>query len=304
MTIDDFKNKIILGDNLDVLRQIPSNTIDLIYTDPPFNTGGTCTTEKASFKDKYNSQNHFIEFLRDRIVECKRVLKKNGSFYLHIGPRNSHYVKIMLDEVFGIGNFKREIIVNSTPISIQQTRSNFMEDTERIFFYINGGKHTFNMIYVPYKTKNLKDSYKFDDNDGRGLYAINTCYFNHSEQTMKKFQDDGVIVGWTRTGRCFLKKVYLKDKHMKGNPLGNVWMNTKRKKSTANMYPTEKPLDLLERIILVSSNEGDLVLDPFNGGGTTCVAAKSLGRNYIGIDISKDSIDYTNRRLQQTLLKI
>ena len=65
MTIDDFKNKIILGDNLDVLRQIPSNTIDLIYTDPPFNTGGTWTTEKASFKDKYNSQNHFIEFLRE-----------------------------------------------------------------------------------------------------------------------------------------------------------------------------------------------------------------------------------------------
>ena len=185
----------------------------------------------------------------------------------------SHYVKMMLDMIFGMENFRNEIVWCYTGASA--TKSRFPEKHDIILFYTKTNKYSFNSddVRIPYTPTGGGFQYKkWKDN-------------NTTEEEQKK------------------KKEYFMEK---GKIVEDYWTDIYILKRTNEKlgYPTQKPEKLLERIILVSSNEGDLVLDPFNGGGTTCVAAKSLGRNYIGIDISKDSIDYTNRRLQQTLLKI
>ena len=182
----------------------------------------------------------------------------------------SHYVKMMLDMIFGMENFRNEIVWCYTGPSA--AKRYFPEKHDVIFLYTKSDNYTFNpdLVRIPYK------------GGAPAAQGPNRKWVDNEEERIKKAMDTGKIVEdyWT--------DITLAIRSSKEN-LG---------------YPTQKPEKLLERIILVSSNEGDLVLDPFNGGGTTCVAAKSLGRNYIGIDISKDSIDYTNRRLQQTLLKI
>ena len=180
----------------------------------------------------------------------------------------SHYVKMMLDMIFGMENFRNEIVWHYPG---RGGAGNFFSNKHDIILYFSkSNNYIFNKdpIRIPPNPRAI-DPKNFAKNDIR---RIDPSKINTKGKIPETVWSDITIL----KGRCEER-------------LG---------------YPTQKPEKLLERIILVSSNEGDLVLDPFNGGGTTCVAAKSLGRNYIGIDISKDSIDYTNRRLQQTLLKI
>ena len=209
----------------------------------------------------------FLCFMAVRLLEMHRVLREDGSIYLHCDSTASHYLKELMDAVFGRKNFLNEIIWcytgNSTP------KLNFQSKHDVLLFYAKMGKNTFNPPLVPYSEATLK-RYNHVDEKGHG-YKMSSL-------------------------RSGLEKVYAKE----GKPLEDWWIDIPvvRKKSERTGYPTQKPLILLERIIKASSNEGDIVLDPFAGCATTCVAAERLGRQWVGIDIWDKAEEVVLNRLE------
>ena len=205
-----------------------------------------------------------MKYMRERLIELKRVLKKSGSIFLHCDSSASHYLKVLMDEVFGENNFQNEIIWTYRRWS--NSRKGLLPAHQTIFFYSKSNRFSFNYEYGEYSpTTNLDQILQERErNDcGKSIY---------------KRGDDGTVV---------------LAKEKKGVPISDVWeipfLNPKAKERTG--YPTQKPIELLERIIRISTNEGDCVLDPFCGSGTTLVAAKLLGRKYIGIDTNPDAIE-------------
>ena len=303
MTQDTLKNRTIFcRDNLDVLRGINSNSIDLIYLDPPFNkkkifaASAGSAAEGAAFSDVFREKDvedewvqtiqenqdqihHFLDavkhieskmsynycylcYMAIRLIEMHRILKDTGSIYLHCDSTMSHYLKLLLDCVFGEQNFRNEIVwCYSTP---SNARNHYPRKTDAIFFYTKRQKYTFNAenIRIPYKRGKL---------DGKGW------------DTGKKYSENEVN---------------------KGKIVPNWWHDiTPVQRLTKEMlsYPTQKPLALLERIIEASSNKGDIVLDPFCGCATTCVAAERLNRQWIGIDVSKKAFELVKERLSRAI---
>lgn len=290
-----------------VLRGINSNSIDLIYLDPPFNKGrnfhapiGT-SAEGASFhdiwspdevKDEWHNQindrfpelykylnsvgeigsrsaKYYLIYMAVRLVEMKRVLKETGSIFLHCDPTASHYLKLLLDTVFGHRNFRNEVVWCYTGNSTPKTR--FQSKHDVVLFYAKKVEEiVFKPILAPYSEATLK-RYNHVDADGR-RYKMSTL-------------------------RKGLEKVYAKE----GKPIEDWWSDIPvvRKKSERLGYPTQKPLPLLERMIEASSNSGDIVLDPFCGCATTCVAAEKLDRQWIGIDVSEKAYDLVKDRLNR-----
>ncbi|MDR1975265.1 MAG: HNH endonuclease [Bacteroidales bacterium] len=300
-----FSNTLYTNDNLFILNGLNSNLVDLIYLDPPFNSKRFYSApvgSKAvgsSFKDmwtwqdvdeayldtlaeKYSALTKFIvligtihskamaaylTYMAQRIVEMHRILKDTGSLYLHCDPTASHYLKVLLDEIFGKDNFRNEIIWHYTGNSVP--KYNFPRKHDTLFWYSKSNKLCFSpdSVLLPYSELTEK-RYNHTDEQGR-RYKISALRNGKQEIIYKKegkYPDDvweiPVIRGKERTG-----------------------------------YPTQKPLALLHRIIKASSNEGDIVLDPFCGCATTCVAAQQLDRKWIGIDIEKNSVDILVERL-------
>lgn len=241
-------NKLIHGDCLEVMRDLDEASIDLIYMDPPFNTGKKWIGKAGSFDDKFTSLDDYLDFMIIRLQECKRIMKEIASIYLHIDPSISHYLKVEMDKIFGIKNFRNEIAWCYSNIGVAPKRQ-FPRKHDILLFYSKSNKSKFNQISYSHWISG-KDSKPCD-------WWIDILSFNG-----------------------FMKPK--DDKH-----LG---------------YPTQKPLALLERIIKASSNSNDLILDPFVGSGTTCLAAKLLGRKYIGIDKSLDAIKLSQSRLDEILL--
>ena len=263
--------KVLFQDNLDALKQIPDQSADLIYIDPPFNTGkiqkktilktvrdekGTrvgfngqrYTTERMG-TNAYNDQfSDFSNFLLPRLEESYRVLKANGSFYFHIDYREVHYCKVMIDGIFGRDSFLNEIIWAYDYGG--RTKKKWPAKHDNILFYVKDPKHyTFNMNdidRIPYMAPGL--------------------------------------VGKEKTARGKL-------------PTDTWWhtiVPTNSKEKTG--YPTQKPLGIIRRIILASSNPGDLVLDFFAGSGTTGAACLELGRNCILVDNNPEAIEIMKNR--------
>ena len=208
--------------------------------------------------------------MRERLIELKRVLKKSGSIFLHCDSSASHYLKVLMDEVFGENNFQNEIIWTYRRWS--NSRKGLLPAHQTIFFYSKSNRFSFNYEYGEYSpTTNLDQILQERDRNDGG-------------KSIYKRGDDGTVV---------------LAKEKKGVPISDVWeipfLNPKAKERTG--YPTQKPIELLERIIRISTNEGDCVLDPFCGSGTTLVAAKLLGRKYIGIDINPDAIELCKERI-------
>ena len=245
-------SKVLLGDNLIHLISIESNSIDLIYLDPPFNTGKVWTGTGGTFNDKFASKEEYLKFIEIRLKEMKRILKETGSIYLHCDPSISHYLKIKMDDIFGEDNFRNEIIWHYN--NATRGNSTFAKSHDCIFWYSKSNEYCFNreQILVPYQSKMTEWVYK-----------------NKNKETPKGKTPDDVII---------LSALNAMSKEREG-------------------YPTQKPVELLERIIIASSNIGDIVLDPFCGSGTALVAAKKLGRHHIGIDKSKDAVEITEERL-------
>jgi DNA modification methylase len=312
-------NQIILGDNLEVMRGMEAETVDLCYIDPPFFT----QKDWGSFSDVHKSLDHYLEFLELRVSEIHRLLKPTGSFYLHLDYHAVHYAKVILDEIFGYKNFKNEIIWKKKPGSNSTgIPRKLPSNTDTILFYSKGNEYTFNAQYNEYTSEYLEKTYKFDDNDGRGLYLkcpmgspsySPTLIYDYKGYKppekgwrvnlikMKKLDSEGrLYFPKEKTGRI-TRKLYLNE--MKGAPLENIWTDIgmlKAKSSDKTGYPTQKPVPLLERIIKMSSNEGDLVFDCFAGSGTTLKAAQNLNRNYIGIDSNPDAVAIAEKRLEKT----
>ena len=271
-------NKIYCGDNLEILRNMPSNSVDLIYLDPPFFSNRNYEviwndgSEIRAFEDRWKGGVHnYITWMKKRVVEMHRVLKDTGSFYLHCDYHASHYLKVMLDSIFGYDNFRNEIVWKY-PQGIKHSQKKFLSNHDVILFYTKSDVYVFNPQEEPYNEKQLK---RFKHEDEHGKYYWDTRR--------------------DKNGKKRRVKVYLKKS---GTPVGSVWYYNRAQGNERLGYPTQKPEKLLERIILASSNPGDVVLDPFCGCGTTITVASKLGRNWIGIDVSPTACKLMAKRLR------
>ena len=355
---------IFCRDNLEILEGINSNSIDLIYLDPPFNKKKTFTApigssaEGASFKDVFKKKDlkdewvqtikedneklrtfltgikdlgdtsnyAYLAFMAIRVLEMHRVLKDTGSLYLHCDSTMSHYLKLMLDCVFGEKNFRNEIVWNRAGHigkGSHHAPKSFGKNTDAVFFYSKS--NTFSLR--PYKELTDKEfEAKFPLVDDKGeRYNTNTPIFRSRSMggapnlcyTWRGFKNPHPS-GW-RLSKSRLEEEYQKgniviknhnklerrkyQKDYKGEPIDNLWndINIGSNAKERTGYPTQKPLALLERIIKASSNEGDIVLDPFCGCATTCVAAEGLGRKWIGIDVSVKAYELVKQSLSTQL---
>jgi len=268
------------GDCLNELKKIDDDSIDLVYLDPPFFTQKTHKLKtrdngrEYEFTDTWNSLDDYLLFMKERLLECQRVLKKTGSIFLHCDKSASHHLRVILDQVFGLCNFQNEIIWSYKRWS--NSKTSLQNAHQNIYFYSKTNNFKFNTIYTDYSpTTNIDQilQERERDKNGKAIY--------------KKDELGNIIT-------C-------KDK--KGVPLSDVWeipfLNPKANERTG--YPTQKPILLLEQIIKIATDDGDTVLDPFCGSGTTLVAAKILNRKYTGIDISEEAIALTEHRLENPM---
>ena len=278
-----------------------------------------------------NDMMAYLAMMAVRLIELHRVLKRTGSLYLHCDPTASHYLKILLDAVFGARNFKNEIDWKRT--TTHSDAKSWSNNADCILFYTK--KETgfiWNTPREPHSQDYIKSKYGNDDGDGRGPYQLdnmtspsprpNMMYdwkgfpfpekgWRYQKETMEKLDAEGRI--WyptTKSGdldttrRPRLKR-YLSE--MEGGVIGDIWTDIPPLNSQAKErlgYPTQKPVALLERILSASSNDGDVVLDPFCGCGTTVHAAEKLRRKWIGIDVTHLAIGLIEKRLRDAFPKV
>ncbi len=322
---------VFCGDCLDQLRQLPDESIDLCYIDPPFNSNRNYEVfwgerkEMRSFEDRHESTNAYIDYMRPRCSEIRRVLKKTGSFYYHCDWHASHYVKVMLDYIFGENNFVNEIIWKrqSAHNDAKQGSKHLGRVHDTVFLYCGGDKnYHFKHLYRPYDEDYLEKFYKHvEPGTGRRFQLDNllapggaspskgnpnyeflgiTRYWRYSQKRMQELYEQGRIVQ-KKPGGVPRYKRYLDEG--KGVPIGDVWDDIKPIQShdvERLGYPTQKPLKLLERIIELSSKPNDIVLDAFCGCGTALVAAQKLRRQWVGIDISPTACRVMAKRLRDS----
>jgi DNA modification methylase len=313
---------IFCGDNLEQLKKLPDQCVDLIYIDPPFNSNRNYevfwgeTKEKRAFEDRHASTQAYIDFMRPRCVELHRVLKKTGSFYYHCDWHASHYVKIMLDQIFGQNQFQTEIIWRRTNAKGLAFRS-FPNDHDSVFYYTKSDDYTFNRQYLPHDEDYIKDFYKYVEPETGRQYQLadltnpnkdrpNLTYeflgikrvWRWTKERMQEAYKKGLIVQSSPDAVPRLKR-YLDEQE--GIPVDSIWADIPPIQSQSEErlgYPTQKPLALLDRIIKASSNPNDIVLDAFCGCGTALVAAENLGRQWIGIDVSPTACRVMAKRLR------
>ena len=330
-------NQLTIGDNLPLLQGMPDESVDLIYIDPPFNT----KRDFGSFDDRWSmdritkaewdayhaldnddlhdfiklvdraqgeSASAFLMFMAIRLIELHRILKSTGSIYLHCDTNCNHYLRMLMDDVFGEKHFGNEIIWMRTKGS-KNSSHHFGRNHDVILRYIKSHDAVFNQEYLPL-TGTAEAAYAKEDEGGR-YQAVRLT----SSSSAKQYDYDGVTAAWlynrdgmdrlkaegrlvqTKPGRLFRRKMYLHES--KGVPVDSLWTdiaNVGQSKERTG-YPTQKPVKLLERIIKASSNPGDIVLDCFAGSGTTLIAAERLGRDWIGIDINPDAKAVFEQRL-------
>ncbi len=321
------ENKILCGDSSKLIKKIPDNHVNLIYLDPPFFSKRnyevvTKDGQSNSFEDKWNDGiESYLDFMRNILSECHRVLDKKGSLYLHCDWHASHYLKVELDKIFGYKNFRNEIVWkrHNSHNDTKQGAKMFGRIHDVILFYSKTADYTWNPIYEPYSEEYIEKNYRHIEPETGRRYALGdmsgpggrskgnpqysflgvTRYWRFSESNMKKLYKKGKIVQ-TQKGNVPLQKRYLDE--MPGIMLNDVWEEVKSvqvsKKESVD-YPTQKPERLLERIIQISSNEKDIVFDAFSGSGTTSVAAKNLGRNSIGMDSNSQACKIARNRIKK-----
>ena len=358
------KNRTIFeGDNLHVLRGLDPDTIDLIYLDPPFNSNRTFEAQieseaaGAAFKDSWTpndldttwhgelsektpelyhaistaefshgkSMKAYLIMIAIRMLEMYRILKPTGTIYLHCDDNASHYLKMMMDGIFGKDNFRNEIVWQRAVTNKGNLKKGLARDSDLIFRYSKSNDFVWHpdAVTIPYDMADLDEKTKrqyyyvepgtrrlvshtsitaqTQDPDSHLTYEVMgvTRTWRWAKSRMLKEIEAGRVVQ-TNPGNVPRYKRYLDEQ--KGKTLNNIWLDipnlTARNKERIG-YPTQKPIALLERIIQASSNWGDVVLDPFCGCATTCVAAERLQRQWIGIDLSPKSFKLAKLRLEQ-----
>jgi len=270
-----------------------------------------------------NQMMAYLVMMTARLIELHRVLKSTGSIYLHCDPTASHYLKVVMDSIFGAQSYRTEISWRrqSAHNDAKQGRQQYGNVRDIIFFYTKSDEWTWNWLYTPYDENYVKDFYRFTEEGTGRKYRLSditapggaspekrnpryeflgvTRYWRYSKETMEKLYAEGRIIQ-TAPGRVPAYKRYLDE--MPGVALQNDWSDIRLPLGGELLgYPTQKPLALLERIIQASSNEGDVVLDPFCGCGTAIAAAQKLKRKWIGIDVTHLSIALMKYRLKDAL---
>ena len=294
-------NTYKVGDNLDLLKEIETCSVDMIYFDPPYNTGRNF----FNFNDKFKTKQDYIEFIRLRLVEVHRVLKKTGSVIIHIEPRISHYFRVLCDDIFGDNNFTNEIVWKTGGNAKNKKKLNRWHDT--IIVYSKSSKQTFNPQYAPYGDEyRKKNNVKICEHHGKEY--VTTAIHNsqpevnprmnlryewngHEKQwyvtrdKMQNLHDDHRLV-YNKKGVPRIKR-FLEE--MDGVPLRDLWIDISNVQRGEKLkYATQKPVKLLERIVRLYSNEGDLCMDIFAGSGTLGRACINEKRKYLLMDINED----------------
>jgi site-specific DNA-methyltransferase (adenine-specific) len=359
------RNTLFSGDNLPILREhIPSESVDLVYLDPPFNSnrsynvlfkdesGISSEAQITAFDDTWhwgkiaeetyydliakvpveiakmigsvrefigaNQMMAYLVMMTNRLIELHRVLKSTGSLYLHCDPTVSHYLKVILDAIFGPQNFRNEIMWRR--IHSHNDPKNYGNVLDSIFYYVKSQVgFTWNRVFIPYTQEYIDTYYRHVDESGRRYQLVSLRspqprpnltydYKGYKPHPIGWAVSLGVMEQLDKDGRLYFpidkngairEKYYLDE--MPGVPLQNSWddIGPISAQATERLgYPTQKPLALLERIIQASSNPGDIVLDPFCGCGTAVAAAQKLNRRWIGIDITFLSITLQKYRLK------
>ena len=314
---------IFTGDNLPILRGMNSESVDLIYLDPPFNSKTDYAAPigskaaGAEFKDTWAlsdidaewinlvqakhpalwrvllaamtpSDKSYLAYMAVRLLEMRRVLKLTGCIYVHCDPTMSHYLKLVMDAIFGRQRFRNEIIWYYRKWT--NTANYFQRNHDILLCYGNGGTTLFNKQFGEL-TKRQRQIRQLGYNSGSSGGQQILRVYDRAKAAKKIAQAE-------REGRS----VYYIDEPLEGSPIPDVWTDISALNGRAREregYPTQKPLALLRRIIFANSNEGDVLLDPFCGCATACVEAEIRGRQWVGIDISPKAIELVNRRLQK-----
>lgn len=305
-------------------HQAETEYADLLKNPDAGQLGETIMPALRSFLGE-NDMMAYLTMMASRLVEMRRVLRETGSLYLHCDPTASHYLKIVLDGVFGKENFRTEISWKRSFAhnDAKQGRKKYGNIRDVIFFYTKGKDYAWNWLYTEYDKDYIEKNYRHDDGDGRkyrldnltaakgggdtsyefyGTKPYRGRYWAYSRENMEKFLQEGRLY-FPKGGGTPCYKRYLDE--MPGVPMQNDWDDIKPASGSEYLgYPTQKPIVLLERIIRASSNPGDVVLDPFCGCGTAVHAAQKLGRKWIGIDITHLAIALISKRLRDAFSDI
>lgn len=283
-------NKIYCLDNVLLMPQIQSNSVDLIYSDILYNTG----RKFKDFNDDLGSTEDAIKWYIPRLEEMYRLLKSTGSLFLQMDQRLSHYMKVELDKIFGEINFKNHITWERQKSSGAKAKSKqFSRNSDHILFYTKTNDYTWNGCFVDYDDKYIKERFRPDEN---GRLFMDCRLGDYSDESILRFEKENKIY-ITKNGKKRLKR-YLDE--CNGKAVGDIWSDINDVNSMSKEkldYDTQKPKELLRRIISATTNKGDVVADFFCGSGTTIEVANELGRNYIGCDINSKSIEITNKRI-------
>lgn len=279
--------------------------------------GDSLAFEEKQYSDIWTND-EYLQFMYERIILIRELLSDTGVLFLECDPTRGHYIKVILDEVFGQNNFVNQIIWKRTFShgDMGQGAKHLGRLHDNIFMYSKSDNLMLNTVYTPYSEKYINDFYKYTDETGRKYRLVSLLgpggaakgnpyyeflgvsrYWVHSKAKMQELYDKGLIVQ-TKPGAVPQKKRYLDESP--GVPLQDIWTDISAVQGGAlenQNYPTQKPEALLERIILTASNPGDIVFDCFMGSGTTQAVAMKLGRRFIGADINLGAIQTTTKRL-------
>ena len=298
-------------------KRFVDSSIDLVYVDPPFCSGRSYELNGCSFDDKWRTTEEYIDWIKPRLVEFKRILKPTGSIYIHCDWHISHYIKVLADSIFGQRNFLNEIVWKrqSAHNDARQGSKHFGRIHDVVLVYTASQKYVWNQEYLPYDHDYLKQAYKHVELKTGRRYALGDLtgpggaskgnplyyflgvkrYWRYSRTKMMELFHEGRI--FYRKGRVPLKKRYLDE--MPGIALQDIWTDLKSDFRKTNRFPTQKPESLLERIIKISTNPDQIVYEPFAGSATAGVVSKRLSRRWIGSETSKRTCQFAIDRLRK-----
>ena len=313
------------ADNLIVLKALLDDSkvkghVKLIYIDPPYNTGADFENRNQEFaySDRF-STDEYISFMKERLYILKELLSEDGSIYIHLDSNMVFHIKLLMDEIFGVNNF-RGFITRKKCKPKNYTRKTYGNISDYILYYIKSDNPTWNRPYDEWSSEKQIKEYPFVEPETgrrykkvpihapgvrngatgsmwRGMMPPAGKHWQYTPEKLDEMDANNEIY-WSSTGNP-RRKVYLDQS--KGVPVQDIWLDfldINNQNSFQTGYPTEKNLDMLKRIIEASSNPGDLVLDCFAGSGTTLVAAEQLGRDWIGVDVGDIAIATIRNRLE------
>lgn len=312
---------LFYGDNKEVLANLLTSgfrgKVNLIYIDPPFDSAADYVRqvqlrgangaaklegesyslgEQVQYTDIWANDN-YLQFMYERMILLKELLTENGSIWVHCDWRKTHYLRLMLDEIFGPSGFRAQVTWRSMTSSGYKGKKSLGRSHADILYYSKGPEFTYNPVYLGMSAEMLS-RYKYTDPDGR---KFKDSYLGDAtEETIEELRSENKL--YTTQSGGYRIKHYLDE--AKGTLADDVWTDISVENSqSANLtgYPTQKPEALLERILLLASNPDDIVLDCFVGSGTTAAVAQKLGRRWIGFDINKGAIQTTSKRLQKIM---